>query len=85
MINFAISEAEKEAALKQLQAAEEKLKLASEETQELLELLESEYCSISAKLQGKLEKYTTEICSCMFKIRVQRCRLAGQQREVEEV
>lgn len=83
MINFAISEAEKQSILKQLQLSEEKLQAASQEVKQLLEALESEYCSISKELQNKLEEHTTSICSSMFKIRVQRCRLRGREREVE--
>jgi hypothetical protein len=82
MINFGISETEKEAALSQLQKTEKKFQAAAMEAKELLELLESEYLSVSAELQKRLESHTTEICSCMFKIRVQRCKLKGQNREI---
>jgi len=83
MINFAISETEKQTILKRLQLSEEKLEEASQEVEQLLEALESEYCSISKELQNKLEKHTASICSSMFKIRVQRCRLQGREREIE--
>jgi predicted DNA-binding ArsR family transcriptional regulator len=83
MINFAISEAERQGVLKQLRLSEEKLQAASQELEQLLEALESEYCCISKELQNKLEEHTTSICSSMFKIRVQRCRLRGRQREIE--
>jgi hypothetical protein len=69
--------------LKQLQLSEEKLRAASQEVNGLLETLESEYCSISKELQSKLEEHTTSICSSMFRIRVQRCKLRGREREVE--
>jgi hypothetical protein len=82
MISFAISEEERETALSQLKKTEERFKAAAEEAKELLELLESEYLSVSAGLQKRLESHTTEICSYMFKIRVQRCKLKGQNREI---
>jgi hypothetical protein len=82
MIKFAISESEKQTILSQLKKTEQALKLASSETAELLECIESEYCSVSKELQGQLEKHVTLICSCMFKIQVQRFKMQGKEREV---